>query len=236
VVVEAPCDHFVSQRAIMSGGSFVPEFKPEEQGGKFVVPCSGDLGLRVQQCSHFPMAAKGTRRPLIHIPSLPDISRAEIDFHDTSFFSSSQLPFPQLPTPASILAQCPDHGANVIKFEHLNLAVKVGDSSYLRLEEAQTMRAIRQAFPHNDVPVPEVFGWRKYEDQTFIYMSLIRGQTLREAWSYLTEEDKESICGELSCVVAALRRITQGSSGLFIGTFLNSCFVALLTNLNSRIH
>jgi hypothetical protein len=182
------------------------------------------------------MAAKGTHLPLIHVSSLPDISKAEIDFHDTAFFRSSLRPFPQLPTPASILQQCPDHGASVVKFEHLDLAVKVGDSSYLRLEEAQTMRAIRHAFPNNDVPVPEVFGWRKYEDQTFIYMSLVRGQTLREAWPCLTGADKKSICGELNHVVAALRQITQGSSSRFIGTFLNSCLVALLTNLNSRIH
>lgn len=164
------------------------------------------------------MAPKGSQRPRIDISSLPDSSEVEIDFHDTSFFQLSPDPFPQLPTPASILEQWPDHGGGVIKFEHLNLAVKLGDSSYLRLEEAQTMRAIRQAFPHHDVPVPEVFGWRKYGDQNFIYMSLVRGQTLREAWQSLTEADKESICGELSRIVAALRQITQDSPNRFIGT------------------
>jgi hypothetical protein len=106
----------------------------------------------------------------------------------------------------------------VVKFEHLDLAVKVRDSLYLRLEEAQTIQAIRYIFPNNDVPIPEVFGWRKYEDQTFIYISLVRGQTLQEAWPCLTGADKKSICGELNHVVTTLRQITQGSSGRFIGT------------------
>ncbi|PNY21222.1 Uncharacterized protein TCAP_07279 [Tolypocladium capitatum] len=163
------------------------------------------------------MAAKDTQRPCIDIFSLPDVLEAEIDFYDTSFFQSSAAPSPQLPTPSSILAQWPKLGSGVVKFEHLHLAVKFGDSTYVRLEEAQTMRAIRQAFPHNDVPVPEVFGWRKHGDQNFIYMGLIRGPTLRQAWGSLTEAEKKSICGELSRIVEALRRITPDSPTRFIG-------------------
>ncbi|POR35336.1 Phosphotransferase enzyme family protein [Tolypocladium paradoxum] len=162
------------------------------------------------------MAAQDTHRPLIDISSLPDISKAEMDFHDSSFFRCNARP--QLPTPTAILQQFPDRGATVVKFEHLNLAVKYGHSSYPRLEEAQTMRAIRQAFPHDDIPVPEVFGWRKHGDLNFIYMSLIRGKTLREAWPSLTEGDKMSISSELRRIVAALRRATQGSSERFIGS------------------
>ncbi|POR30952.1 Phosphotransferase enzyme family protein [Tolypocladium paradoxum] len=179
------------------------------------------------------MAANGTHQPRIDISCLPDVSEPEMDFHDTSFFRSNlhNCPVPQLPTPASILEQYPNGGAYVAKFEHLNLAVKFGQSSYLRLEEAQAMRAMRQIFPNNEVPVPEVFGWRKHGDQTFIYMSLIRGPTLREAWPSLTEADKKAICGELRCIVAALRQITQGSSNRFIGSInggtLQDCFFKL---------
>lgn len=179
------------------------------------------------------MAAPGTRYPLIYIFSLPDNSKAETDFHDTSFFNSGQLPVPQLPTPAEIRQQYLDRGARVIKFEHLNLIVKIGHPSQVRLEEAQTMRAIRQAFPHHDVPVPEVFGWRTYQDQHFIYMSLLRGPTLRDEWPSLTETDKLSICGELSCIVEALRRITQASPDRFIGTSPSPCSVAVIKTLTS---
>lgn len=109
-----------------------------------------------------------------------------------------------------------------MKFEHLSLAVKFGDSSYLRLEEAQTMRAIRQVFVNSEVPVPEVFGWRKHGDQNFIYMSLIPGQTLREAWPTLTKKDKTLIRGDLSRIVRELRQVGQGSSGCFSSS---GCFI-----------
>ncbi|RSL82348.1 hypothetical protein CDV31_016943 [Fusarium ambrosium] len=164
------------------------------------------------------MPLNNKQQPYIDISSLPDVSKPEVDFHDTSFFQSESDTCPQLPTPAWILKQWQNQGSGVITIDHLNLAIKFGDSSYLRLEEAQTMRAIRQAFPQSDLPVPEVFGWRKYGDQHFIYMSLIRGKTLREAWKSLTRADKESICDELSRIVIALRQITHTSPQRFIGS------------------
>lgn len=139
-----------------------------------------------------------------------------MDFLDTCFFRIE--PLRQLPSPASILQQFPDKGFGVVKCEHINVVVKFGDSSYLRLEEAQTMRAVKQVFASNEVPVPEVFGWRKYGDQNFIYMSIISGQTLREAWPALTEEDKQLICGDLGRIVGELRRVSQVTSDHFIGT------------------
>jgi hypothetical protein len=63
------------------------------------------------------------------------------------------------------------------------------------------MRAFRQVFANTGVPVPEVFGSIKYGDLNFIYMSLILGQTLRQAWPALTEEDKTMIRDDLSRVV-----------------------------------
>ncbi|KFG79515.1 phosphotransferase enzyme family protein [Metarhizium anisopliae] len=163
------------------------------------------------------MAAKRADELGIDIASLPEIAQAEMDFRDTSFFRSGD-PSLQLPSPASIIQQFGDQGACVVKLEHLNLAVKIGGSDYLRLEEAQTMRAMRQLFADNEVPVPEVFGWRKYGDDNFIYMSLMPGQTLREAWPTLTNEDKTLICGDLSRIVKELRRLGQGSSSRSIAS------------------
>ncbi|KAK4544874.1 hypothetical protein LTR36_003778 [Oleoguttula mirabilis] len=80
------------------------------------------------------------------------------------------------------------------------------------------MRALRQAFPQGEVPVPEVFGWRRHEGQNFIYMSLIHGPTLREAWSSLTEGDKQSISVGLSGIVWSLQQITHDSPGMLIGS------------------
>lgn len=64
--------------------------------------------------------------PRINISSLPDISKAEMDFHDTAFFQNSPSST-RLPTPAEIVEQFPHlngGGRGVAKFEHLNLIVK----------------------------------------------------------------------------------------------------------------
>ncbi|KAL2754567.1 hypothetical protein ACRALDRAFT_1076220 [Sodiomyces alcalophilus JCM 7366] len=153
-------------------------------------------------------------QPVIDIPSLPDISLQEYDFHDTSFFQSNT----KLPSPAEILRQHPNLEDGIVTFEHLNLVVKVKDSRFLRLEEAQTLRAVRHAFPRGDVPVPEVFGWRIYYHRTFLYMSLVAGKTLRQAWPCLTKEDKKSISAELGHIVTALRQVSHGSSDRFVGS------------------
>jgi aminoglycoside phosphotransferase len=112
---------------------------------------------------------------------------------------------------------CGEPQPKVVKFHHLDLVVKFGDQSRLRLEEALAMRAIRRMFPGNEVPVPEVFGWKAHQGQNFIYMSLIRGPTMRDAWPSLTESDKTSICDQLGGIVAALRRLHQAPSDSFIG-------------------
>jgi aminoglycoside phosphotransferase (APT) family kinase protein len=143
--------------------------------------------------------------------ALPDISRPEMDSLDTSFFQNDTSPPPQLPTPAFIIERYGDKGRCVVTIDELDMVVKINYESDLRLEEVQTMRAIREMFLHHDVqvPVPEVFGWRRHGEQVFIYMSLIPGKTLRQAWPDLTVDDKKSIQRRLSQIVTALRQITQ---------------------------
>ncbi|KAL8380601.1 hypothetical protein RB595_005057 [Gaeumannomyces hyphopodioides] len=166
------------------------------------------------------MAEHEANQPSIHVSLLPDASLTEIDFRDTSFFQSKDAEQAGLPSPEEIIQKYLDlrHDRGIAKFEQLNLVVKAGHSDYLRLEEAQTLRAVRQVFPSNEVPVPEVFGWRKVGTQAYIYMSLISGKTLRQAWDSLASPDKASIRDQLSQIIAALRRITQVSPTRFIAT------------------
>lgn len=155
----------------------------------------------------------------IDVRLLPDISRPVRDFRETSFFrsASSSSPTPQLPAPAAVRKEGQVQGRTIVKFEHLNLVVKFGDPSCVRLEEAQALRAMAQLFPDKEVPVPELFGWRFDDGENFIYMGLIDGPTLEERWSFLNEEEKKSICGQLSDIVASLRRIQQPSARPLIG-------------------
>lgn len=161
------------------------------------------------------MVVISSRHPHIDMICLPDISQSEMDFHDSSFFR--QNPSRHLPTPAFILERQSKLGSGIVKFEDMDMVVKYGPSSYLRLEEAQTMHALMRAFPEAEVPVPEVFGWRTYRDYNFIYMSLIKGPTLRQAWPSLTKPDKEAISAEVSCIIAALQRMTGNSPKALIG-------------------
>lgn len=102
-----------------------------------------------------------------------------------------------------------DCGADVITIKELNLAIKTDAQAYLNLEEAQTLWAIRKVFPNGDVPVPELFGWRKYGDRVFIYMSLVPGETLREVWQSLNEDDKASLQNRLKEIIGTLRKLKQ---------------------------
>nr|POF06968.1 hypothetical protein CFP56_31592 [Quercus suber] len=163
------------------------------------------------------MTAPNLSGPCVSMSNLPDISKTEMNFYDTSFFQEGPT-VRQLPSPSSILQQSPNSASGVVKLSHLNLAVKFNSSSYLRLEEAQTLRAIRLAFPNGEIPVPEVFGWRQHEGNNFIYMQLIQGQTLREAWSSLSQTNREAICVQLSDVVRSLQRLTHDRPGLLIGS------------------
>ncbi|KAG5994853.1 hypothetical protein E4U43_003163 [Claviceps pusilla] len=164
------------------------------------------------------MAAEQAGDVRIDVASLPDNAAAEMDFRDTSFFQSGD-PSLQLPSPASILQQHPGKTTGNVRFEHLNLLVKMGYWYHVRFEEVQTLRAMRQVFANNEVPVPEVCGWRKHGNMCSIYMSLIPGQTLDQAWPTLTNEDKGLICADLSRIVGQLRRLVQGPSGnCFVGS------------------
>ena len=106
---------------------------------------------------------------------------------------------------------------NVVRFEDMNLVVKLGDPSRVRLEEALALKAVKQAFPGNEVPVPELFGWRVADNVNFIYMSYVPGLTLRDSWPSLTFAEKESICSQLSGIVDNLRRVKQSTPTPFIG-------------------
>lgn len=58
------------------------------------------------------------------------------------------------------------------------MAFKIDSIKNFRLEEVQTMRAMRSVFPIGDITVPEVFGWRQHDGQIFVYMSVLPDITL----------------------------------------------------------
>jgi hypothetical protein len=133
------------------------------------------------------------QQPCINISALPDITQTELNFYDSSFFQAGDGTR-SLPTPEEVM-QRPKSGMGrgIRRFEELSLAVEYGQADYLGFEEAVTLRALRQICPPDELPLPEVLGWRKHGENNFIYMSLAERETLREAWPSMTEKDKESI-------------------------------------------
>ena len=91
--------------------------------------------------------------------------------------------------------------------------VKFGPRSRVHVEEALALRFVNKMFSADQVPAPEVFGWKTAGDNgnesTFIYMSFVPGETLEEAWETLTQAEKTSISHQLADVVKALRSVEQ---------------------------
>lgn len=147
---------------------------------------------------------------------LPDSTKKEIDFTDTSFFTTS--PNRHLPTPAQVRAMSKDIDTSSqptpIKFRNLNLIVKFGLN--VTIVEALNLWMVKKVF-HDKVPVPGLFGWRvDDEGYVFIYMELIEGPTLEECWNLGTVE-KRAISDQLSRIAETLRQLEQDPSNQFIG-------------------
>ncbi|KOC10934.1 phosphotransferase enzyme family protein [Aspergillus flavus AF70] len=151
-----------------------------------------------------------------HILGLTDSTKKEIDFTNTSFFTTS--PNRHLPTPAQVRALSKDIDTSCqptpIKFRNLNLIVKFG--LYVTIVEALNLWMVKKVF-HDRVPVPELFGWRvDDEGYVFIYMELIEGPTLDECWNRLGAIEKRAISDQLSRMAETLRQLEQDPSDQFI--------------------
>lgn len=103
-----------------------------------------------------------------------------------------------------------------VLFRSLNLVVKYGLA--INIAEAQCLWAVRNLVP--SLPVPELYGWRQDNGQTFIYMQLIDGITLEEGWPDLDIEEKNNICIELRHILGDLRQLRQDPIAPFIGKLI----------------
>ncbi|OAT11194.1 phosphotransferase enzyme family protein [Blastomyces gilchristii SLH14081] len=148
--------------------------------------------------------------------------QTEMDFLDSSFFTKAG--HKSLPTAAevgSLSEQFNKHPRPApVKFEHLNLLVKFGPS--VAVEEALTLRMLRMSFAEK-IPVPEVYGWRVYQNSVFIYMELIQGDTLHDRWDSLNELDRNFICGQLREIISSLQQIEPDPCDSFIGSINRAC-------------
>ncbi|KAL2217267.1 kinase-like domain-containing protein [Thermoascus aurantiacus ATCC 26904] len=134
------------------------------------------------------------------------------DFRDSSFHQQSQLPSPDEvraqaqaqhraginPDRRKVLcSESPHWSPPPVVFESLGLFVKWGGPG--------------------GVPVPEIYGWRTDGGEVFLYLQLLRGQTLEQAWEAMGMEDRVRVCQELRTCLSSLRRLEQDPVDPFVG-------------------
>jgi hypothetical protein len=155
--------------------------------------------------------------PQIHATGLPDGREPKMDFLESSFFKDN-VPGRRLPTPAEVRALSGTNQARPqpppVRFEHLNLIVKFGP--HVTVAEAQCLWVIKRVL-RDEVPVPEVYGWRVDGGNVFIYMQFVRGETLKDQWDFLSVADKSTVCDHLRQITTSLRQVEQDPNDSFIG-------------------
>ena len=153
--------------------------------------------------------------------SRADLPKAEnIVFEDSTFFKRAKTTLP-LPAQVRLDAIRKNDNARVqlsrpppVYYEDLNLLVKYGTE--ITLAEGQCLWFLRRHLIQ-DVPVPEIYGWYKDGDETFLYMELIHGDTLESRWESMSEEEKMAICTQLKHMTSAWQRLRQDSLPEFVG-------------------
>jgi hypothetical protein len=142
-------------------------------------------------------------------------------FPDSSFFREHRAS--TLPTPAEVRAINEESGdirgtsfnrPPPVKFPLLGLIVKYGAD--VTVTEAETQIMVYKQL-NGKVPVPEVFGWTEDGSQGFIYMSLIRGETLMQRWGTLNDEERVAVCKELNGMVKAWRSLEKPDQVPYVG-------------------
>ncbi|KEY74745.1 hypothetical protein S7711_10092 [Stachybotrys chartarum IBT 7711] len=141
---------------------------------------------------------------------------------DSTFFKQKRAA--SLPSPSNIrdLANASTNPFAVdfnrpspISIPSLGLFVKYGAD--VPVVEAKTQMKMH-ALLKGRVPIPEVYGWRVDSKQTFIYMELVKGETLSARWGDLREDTRLAICEELRDMVHAWRSLKQDSKDPYIGS------------------
>ncbi|KAH9919337.1 kinase-like domain-containing protein [Fomitopsis serialis] len=152
---------------------------------------------------------------------LPNIlpSQPSIVLEDASFF----LRHTHLPCVTDVLAEAERQHPGWEKltrfprpvlFPKLGVLVKYG--RHISTAEGQCLFAIRKLLK-DKLPVPEIFGWQTEGGYVYLYMELVDGVTVEDAWDSYSEEDRTSVCLQLRPMIAALRTLQQNPNDVFIG-------------------
>lgn len=165
-------------------------------------------------------------------------------FPESTFFKERRAS--ALPTPTEVRAINKESG-NIratnfnrpppVIIPSLQLVINYGAD--VTVVEAQTKVAVRKRL-QGHVPIPEVFGWTEDEEQTFIYMSLVEGETLEKRWNNLNENERWAVCLQLHHMAETWRALEPDSHERYIGSLnkqpLNEIFLRGRPGLTGPFH
>lgn len=154
---------------------------------------------------------------VISCRELPAGDRPFAEFRDTTFFrihgSTRNLPTPE-EVRAKVSGRWQGGRLPPVVFQDLGLIVKFG--RHVTTAEAQCLLLIKKHLK-DEVPVPEVYGWRTESDGVFIYMQYMEGIELRRRWGEFSGAERLDVCLQLRNIMLALRRFKQDPHDVFIG-------------------
>ena len=154
--------------------------------------------------------------PILHLSTLP--SSESIIFESSSFFVNHAT----LPTPDEVRRAACDPPVRVdpwtwcvVRFPSLRLIVKYGRQ--ITMAEGQCLWAVRTLLG-NTVPVPELYGWCRDGESTFLYMEFIQAPTLKERWSTLSASEREEIGTQFGQIIDNIGQLElEPSVSEFVG-------------------
>ncbi|KAK6508999.1 hypothetical protein TWF481_003765 [Arthrobotrys musiformis] len=164
-----------------------------------------------------PPPALGDDNRILLRPS--DFPAAEnVDFLETAFFRADKSR--KLPTPSEVRSRAPDSGTYrpfLIWFTEngMNLVVKWGD--YITIAEGQVYWMLKKKLKE-EIPTPEIYGWRTQGGQVFLYLECTDGLQLEEVYGQLDHSDKMELAGQIKKFKAALGRLYQDPQERFLGS------------------
>jgi len=138
-------------------------------------------------------------------------SREDMDLcRETTAFSSTV----SLPPPHEVRKKAEEDGIDIsntfrpdpVYFPESGIVVKWG--SDVTVAEGQCLWFLRKHL-NDQVPVPQIYGWTRDGDQTFLYMELVSGDRLSDRWEHSPLREKIQLCAQLRDMIAAWRCIKK---------------------------
>jgi hypothetical protein len=153
------------------------------------------------------------------------VNPSSVPVESTVFFDNWPFSEP-LPTPTQVRSHSTGLAETILSrpceekiyyYEELGLVVKHGGRT--TVAEGQTLWLIRKHCPDISHLVAEVYGWTTDQDEIFIYLSYIPGDTLESRMQDLSKHELDLVAQQLYSITSSWRKLRLPPDDIFIGKF-----------------